>query len=163
MSDMPDLSALFSMLSNSQGASGNANTDSMKEIISNLMNSSSNSSLTNDSKILKNDMHFATINADCMGQNTTNTPSAKQENSSNCNASNSDANSFNNMSMPGMETMMKIMSVMKNANKPAPSSELLKSLKPFLNETRKEKVDQYIKIIGVTKAFEAFNEFDNKK
>ena len=55
------------------------------------------------------------------------------------------------------------MSVMKNANKPSPSSELLKSLKPFLNETRKEKVDQYIKIIGVTKAFEAFNELDNKK
>ena len=88
MSDMPDLSALFSMLSNSQGASGNANTDSMKEIISNLMNSSSNSNLTNDSKIPKNDMHFATNNADCMRQNTTNTPSAKQENSSNCNASN---------------------------------------------------------------------------
>ena len=108
-------------------------------------------------------MHFATNNADCMGQNTINTPSAKQENSSNCNASNSDANSFNNMNMPDMETMMKIMSVMKNANKPSPSSELLKSLKPFLNETRKEKVDQYIKIIGVTKAFEAFNELDNKK
>ena len=48
MSDMPDLSALFSMLSNSQGASGNANTDSMKEIISNLMHSSSNSNLTID-------------------------------------------------------------------------------------------------------------------
>ena len=99
---------------------------------SNLMNSSSNSNLTNDSKIPKNDMHFATNNADCMGQNTTNTPSAKQENSSNRNASNSDANSFNNMNMPDMETMMKIMSVMKNANKPSPSSELLKSLKPFL-------------------------------
>lgn len=163
MSDMPDLTALFSMLSNGQNSSGNTNVDSMKEVISNLMNSSSNSNLTNDSKMPKNDIHFTTDNVDCTGQNVTNTPSTKQENSSNCNASNFDTNSFNNMNIPDMETMMKIMSVMKNANKPSPSSELLKSLKPFLNETRKEKVDQYIKIIGVTKAFETFNELDNKK
>lgn len=163
MSDMPDLSTLFSMLSSSQGSSGNANTDSMKEVISNLMNSSSNQNVTNNSKIQGNDMHFATNNVDGIRQNPTNTPSSKQENPSNCNTSNNDMNSFNNMNMPDMETMMKIMSVMKNANKPSPSSELLKSLKPFLNETRKEKVDQYIKIIGVTKAFEAFNELDNKK
>lgn len=161
MSDMPDLTALFSILSNGQNSAENTNVDSMKEVISNLMNSSSNSNLTNNSKMPKNDIHFTTNNVDCTRQNASNTPSTKQENSSNCNASNFDTNSFNNM--PDMETMMKIMSVMKNANKPSPSSELLKSLKPFLNETRKEKVDQYIKIIGVSKAFEAFNELDNKK
>ena len=160
MNDMPDLSALFSMLSNGQNSSQNINADSMKEVISNLMNSSSKQTLTNDSKILKNDMHFRNNNTE---QNTTNTSSSNQENSSNCGVSSSDENSSNNMNIPDMETMMKIMSVMKSANKPSPSSELLKSLKPFLNETRKEKVDQYIKIIGVTKAFEAFNELDNKK
>ena len=160
MSDMPDLSALFSMLSNGQNSSQNINADSMKEVISNLINSSSKQTLTNDSKILKNDMHFRSNNTE---QNTANTSSSNQENSSNCGVSSSDENSSNNMNIPDMETMMKIMSVMRSANKPSPSSELLKSLKPFLNETRKEKVDQYIKIISVTKAFEAFNELDNKK
>ena len=160
MNDMPDLSALFSMLSNGQNSSQNINADSMKEVISNLINSSSKQTLTNDSKILKNDMHFRNNNTE---QNTTNTSSSNQENSFNCGVSSSDENFSNNMNIPDMETMMKIMSVMKSANKPSPSSELLKSLKPFLNETRKEKVDQYIKIIGVTKAFEAFNELDNKK
>lgn len=158
MNDMPDLTALFSMLSNGQNSAENTNVDSMKEVISNLMNSSSNSNLTNNSKASKNDIHFSTNEPEGTTQNNCNKPPHKNEDFANNNVT-----SPSNMNIPDMETMMKIMSVMKNANKPSPSSELLKSLKPFLNETRKEKVDQYIKIIGVTKAFEAFNELDNKK
>lgn len=107
MSEMPDLSALFSMLSNN-----NENkTTSPEDILANVMNSSSNNS---------------------------------------------------NNDMPDMETIMKIMKVMKSSNQDSPSKELLKSLKPFLNDTRKEKVDQYIKILGMTKAFEIFNELGDK-
>lgn len=156
MSDMPDLTALFSMLSNSQNTTGN-NANSMKEAISNLMSSSSNQNVNNISKTSKDDIHFSANNMENAKQNNSNADTQKNDS-----FSDNDINSFGSMNMPDMETMMKIISVMKNANKPSPSSELLKSLKPFLNETRKEKIDQYIKIIGVTKAFEAFNELDKK-
>lgn len=64
--------------------------------------------------------------------------------------------------MPDMEMMMKLMKIVKASNEDSPSKELLKSLKPFLNDDRKEKVDQYIKILGMTRAFEIFNELGDK-
>lgn len=62
-----------------------------------------------------------------------------------------------------MEMMMKLMKIMKSANDPSPSKELLMSLKPFLNDSRKEKVDQYINIIKIAKMIEIFNELGGKK
>ena len=51
-----------------------------------------------------------------------------------------------------------------NSNKNDPRSNLLLSLKPYLKESRKKKVDQYIKLFGLSKAFETFNNLggDNK-
>ena len=118
MSEMPDLSALFSILSNSNNAS-EEKSNSPEDMFSNLINSSDNSSNIN-------------------------------------------SNSSNDFNMPDMETIMKLMKVMKNVNTSSPSKDLLKSLKPFLNDTRKEKVDQYINLIGMTKAFEIFNELGGK-
>ena len=114
MGEMPDLSALFSMLSNS-----GINDKKPEEMLMSLMNSSSNSN-------------------------------------------SSDTNFSNNDSMPDMETIMKIMKLMNASNQDSPSKELLRSLKPFLNDSRKEKVDQYIKILGMTKIFEIFNELGDK-
>lgn len=46
-----------------------------------------------------------------------------------------------------------------------PRANLLKSLKPYLKESRKEKVDQYIKLFGMGKVFEMLNPLggDNHK
>ena len=67
-------------------------------------------------------------------------------------------------SLPDMETIMKLMQILKYSRQDNPSKDLLKSLKPFLKDSRKEKVDQYIRMIGLTKAFELFNELgDNPK
>ena len=44
-----------------------------------------------------------------------------------------------------------------NSNKDDPRSKLLMSLKPYLKESRKKKVDQYVKLFGLGKAFETFN------
>ena len=44
-----------------------------------------------------------------------------------------------------------------NSNKDDPRTNLLLSLKPYLKESRQKKVDQYIKLFGIGKAFETFN------
>lgn len=64
-------------------------------------------------------------------------------------------------STPDMETMMKLMHILQSSQQNNPSKELLHSLKPFLNETRQEKVDQYIQLLGITKAIETFQEMEN--
>lgn len=47
-----------------------------------------------------------------------------------------------------MATMMKIKRIMDSmkTNRDDPRANLLKSLKPYLKESRKEKVDQYIQL-----------------
>ena len=52
--------------------------------------------------------------------------------------------------------MKQIMDSM-NSNKNDPRTNLLLSLKPYLKESRKQKVDQYIKLFGIEKAFETFS------
>ncbi len=57
-----------------------------------------------------------------------------------------------------METILKmkqIMEKMKGQNDPR--SNLLLSLKPYLKESRKDKVDQYIKLFSMSKVMELFN------
>lgn len=64
------------------------------------------------------------------------------------------------------ETLLKMKSVMEKLNNNNdPRSNLLLSLKPYLKESRKEKVDQYIKLFGMSKVLEVFNNAggDNKK
>lgn len=61
------------------------------------------------------------------------------------------------------ETIMKMKSIMeKMNNKNDPRSNLLLSLKPYLKESRKEKIDQYIKLFGMSKVLEMFNNSENK-
>lgn len=72
-----------------------------------------------------------------------------------------------NTSSIDMETMLKMKSIMdkmKNTGND-PRANLLMSLKPYLKDSRKDKVDQYIKMINMSKAFELFNNLggENKK
>ena len=133
MSEIPDLSAIFSMLSNN----GENKNTSPEEMFMTLMNSSSNNS------------------------NTINNNASSNSNETNQHTSNNTKSSIND-NMPDMETIMRLMKMMNATNQDSPSKELLKSLKPFLNDSRKEKIDQYIKILGMTKIFEIFNELGDK-
>ena len=57
-----------------------------------------------------------------------------------------------------METLLKMKSIMEKMNNSNdPRSNLLNSLKPYLKESRKEKIDQYIKLFGMSKVLEMFN------
>ena len=57
------------------------------------------------------------------------------------------------------ETIMKMKSIMDKMKGSAndPRANLLLSLKPYLKESRKEKIDQYIKLFSMSKVMEVFN------
>ena len=65
-----------------------------------------------------------------------------------------------------MDTMIKIqkiMSKMKSFNNDDDMSKLLLSLKPYLRNEKKEKVDEYIKLIKMGKMTQAFDLFGGDK
>ena len=73
----------------------------------------------------------------------------------------------NSSGMPNFDinTMLKMKSIIDSMNKQQndPRANLLKSLKPYLKPSRKEKVDQYIKLFGMGKAFEFLNPLGGEK
>ena len=85
--------------------------------------------------------------------------SEKSSNSNNSKYDNSDSSNPN----IDFETIMKMKSMMEKLNnKDDPRANLLLSLKPYLKNSRKEKVDQYIKLFNMSKVLEAFGNSGNE-
>lgn len=81
-------------------------------------------------------------------------------NSSNENKSNNQNSNFNNIDM---NTILKMKSVIDSMNnKDDARSNLLNSLKPYLRDSRKEKIDQYANLLNVAKIAELLKN-DNKE
>lgn len=68
-----------------------------------------------------------------------------------------DANSNFNIDF---DTIMKMKSVMDamNSKKNDPRAKLLMSLKPYLKDSRKQKLDQYVQLLNMSSIFELFKE-----
>lgn len=78
------------------------------------------------------------------------------QNSSNQNINNSTSNNNNNFNLD-MNTIMKMKSIMENMNnKNDPRANLLYSLKPYLRDSKKDKLDQYVNLLNVSKIAEAY-------
>ena len=91
--------------------------------------------------------------------NTNNTPNFSND-SSNTSSSSTTNNNFNNIDM---NTILKMKSVIDNMNnKNDPRSNLLNSLKPYLRDSRKEKIDQYANLLNFAKIAELLKN-DNKE
>ena len=85
-----------------------------------------------------------------MSQNTTNNSNnTTNNNDNNTSSSNSTGFDFNNIDMNTILKMKSVMEKMNNSNDPR--SNLLYSLKPYMRESRKEKVDQYANFLNVAK------------
>lgn len=102
-------------------------------------------------------------------QNFTNSTSNSTENKdkqdiSSHSSSSNESSSFPELDIGTIMKMKKIMDSMKSSGDD-PRANLLKSLKPYLKESRKEKVDQYIQIFGMGKMFEMLGPLggDNNK
>ncbi len=76
------------------------------------------------------------------------------ENTSNNNAQNTNNSNSGNIDF---ETIMKMKSIIDKMNiKDDPRSNLLESLKPYLKESRRGKVDQYIQLMNISRVIEVF-------
>ena len=76
---------------------------------------------------------------------------------------NNDNFNFSNIDMDTMIKIQKIMSKMNSANNDDDMSKLLLSLKPYLRNEKKEKVDEYIKLIKMGKLSQALDLFGGDK
>ena len=61
-----------------------------------------------------------------------------------------------------MNTIMKMKSIMENMNnKNDPRANLLYSLKPYLRDSKKDKLDQYVNLLNVSKIADFMNQNNN--
>ena len=119
-----------------QGIVNNLNNgnDDSKQTLNNMLSQVSPEMLSNISSMLKSN-------------NSTNN-SFNSNNNSNNSYQNSSSNNFS----LDPETLMKMTSVINAMNqKDNPGSNLLHSLKPYLRDSRKGKLDQYANLLNITK------------
>lgn len=123
------MSALNSIISSGQIP------DNIKELLHNVGNANSNEN-----------------NAKCDVTNSNNS-------SDNSNSNNSQNTSNVSNTSIDMETLLKMKNIMDkmNSSKDDPRTNLLFSLKPYLKESRRAKVDQYARLFTMTKVMDIFN------
>jgi len=87
----------------------------------------------------------------------------KSNYSNNSTSSNSNNNNFdfNNIDMNTILKMKSVIDKMNNSNDPR--SNLLYSLKPYLREEKKDKLDQYANLLNMAKIAEIFKNDNNKE
>ena len=76
-------------------------------------------------------------------------------NNSNTDTSNDSSFNFSNLD-PAL--FSKLQKIVVSLGKKDPKKDLLVSLKPFLRKSRQDKIGEYITILTIIRAFEAFNE-----
>lgn len=92
-----------------------------------------------------------------------NTDNSKSNNFENSSSSSSTSN-MNNTNNIDINTIFKIQNIMNSINSDKQNesrTNLLLSLKPYLKETRRNKVDQYIQLMKMEKVFQAINPLEN--
>ena len=133
------------------------NNEDMSEIIQklnnmiNISNKSENNTnieqadVSSDSNNINEDTIKNLINNFNMNNNDTSNEKTNQNNNNNFNFD--------------INTILKMKNVMDkmNSSKNDPRYNLLLSLKPYLNNNRKEKLDQYMQFLNISKVIEAFN------
>ena len=136
----------------------NEDMSDIMQKLSSIINSSNtdyNNKSTNDD-VSSNSNQF---NMDNLKEFINNFQNSSQEDNTNIN---DDSNNSNNNSINfnfDINTMMKMKSIMDkmNSSRNDPRSNLLQSLKPYLNNNRKERLDQYMQFLNISKVLEAFN------
>ena len=144
-SDMSEMLKNFSNMMNN-----NQIPDNMKSIL-NSMNSNMNTNTNNPS----NDNIQPNNSTENSESSERHSNSSSADNSSNSNNSNTN-NMFNNIDMNTILKLQQIMSSM-NDKKNDSRTNLLISLKPYLKESRQNKVDQYIQLMKMEKIMEIMN------
>ena len=107
------------------------------------------------------------LNSDQMPDNLKDLLTNLQSNSPNHSESSSSKSTSSSASSPELDLNMiiKLKSIMDQMNTSSddPRSNLLISLKPYLKPSRKEKVDQYIGLLRMSKVFDVMNLSNGEK
>lgn len=134
--------------------------------IKNIMESFATNS-SNHEDVSSPNRNGTKVNDTSNSSNFSSTISGNAQNNNSSGNSNTDSNNSSNSDFPDFDigTMLKMKSIMDSMNKPQndPRANLLKSLKPYLKSSRKDKVDQYIKLFSMGKVFEAMNPLGGEK
>lgn len=89
-----------------------------------------------------------------LGNSNEQTDNGSSENNYSNTSQNNNNSNFGNIDF---ETIMKMKSIIDKMNiKDDPRSNLLESLKPYLKESRRNKVDQYIQLMNISRVMEVF-------
>ena len=135
--------------------------DNVKQMMNNLQGSSDSGSQNPMSNNSSNNMDINNILSQVspeMLNNFSNMMSSNNQSSPNSTATNS--NNFN----IDMNTIMKMKSVMDNMNsKNDPRANLLYSLKPYLRDSKKNKLDQYVNMLNISKIADMMNKNKDDK
>ena len=98
------------------------------------------------------------------GENTNNNMKSSESANTSDNSSNHSFNGNFDFSKIDMNTMMKMKSVMEKMNHASdPRSNLLHSLKPYLRDEKKGKLDQYANLLNMANLIELFNQNNGKE
>lgn len=112
--------------------------------------------IENFQKMLNNNTENQPNQTSSNQANTTTNNSNNSNNSTQTNTNNTGNNNFD-FSKIDMNTMMKIGSMLNNMNnKDDPRANLIYSLKPYLRDSKKGKVDQYANLLNMTKMADLF-------
>ena len=131
-----DMSDIFEKLNNIAGQN-NISPDMMNNLFNMFNNSNTQNPNTGNSNYSSSDSPNDNINSN----------SYSNENNSNFNTNGID-----------IEMIMKMKTIIDKMNtKDDPRSNLLQSLKPYLKDSRKSKVDQYIQLMNMSKVMDVFS------
>lgn len=131
--------------------------DDIKQMMNNFQGSSNNSN-NNNSNSNNNDLNnlLNQVSPDMLN----NFASMMNSNTQNNSNSNTSSNNFN----IDMNTIMKMKSIMgKMNNQNDPRANLLYSLKPYLRDTKKDKLDQYVNLLNVSKIADIMNKKEDNR
>ena len=132
--------------------------DDIKQMMNNLQNNTSNSN-TNTTPNENNLNNILSQISPEMINNMNNILNTSNSNTSNT-STNNNSNNFN----LDINTIMKMKSIMENMNnRNDPRANLLYSLKPYLRDSKKDKLDQYVNLLNVSKIAELMNKNNEDK
>ena len=137
----------------------NIDNDTMNQI-KNLVNGGNISDALSkiSPEMIQNFSNMMNSNSQNNGQNNNN-PNNSQNDSGQNSIPNFDLNNID------MNTIMKISSAFgnMNQNKNDPRANLLNSLKPYLRDNKKEKLDSYVNLLNMSKIAEVLKNTNNNK
>lgn len=135
--------------------------DDIKQMMNNMSKSNSSTTEPNSNNILDQISPEMINNLSNMLNSSNQT--SKSENFNFGSSGSSTNNTSNNFNLD-MNTIMKMKSIMENMNnKNDPRANLLYSLKPYLRDSKKDKLDQYVNLLNVSKIAELMNKNNNNE